>query len=50
MTETAFVVIRAIVNERFQPELMRSSREHIASLFFCVSSDSRAPRKLECNC
>lgn len=32
MTETAFVLICAIVNERFQSGLTRSSREHVASL------------------
>lgn len=32
MTETAFVVIRAIVNELFQSGLKRSSRERVASL------------------
>lgn len=32
MTETAFVVICAIVNERFQSGLIRSSRERVASL------------------
>lgn len=32
MTETAFVVICAIVNEWFQSGLIRSSREHVASL------------------
>lgn len=31
MTETAFVVIRAIVNELFHSGLKRSSRERVAS-------------------